>query len=201
MSTPSSASEMPTANTPQTPTSASKERKWVVPVLIAAVVVGLAGLGVGIYAVATMPAKTSGPPGPVGPTGATGAQGPRGDPGPAGPSGPAGTIASTSVVAGKKLISAPDPPVGTVLAARTACPTGKILMSGGAQVSAPGSVPNRNVELRSSLPVTPDIWETVGLVTGPLGAGVSMSISPYVICGEASSPTTTTTTTPTTPTT
>jgi hypothetical protein len=75
-------------------------------------------------------------------------------------------------------------------------------MSGGAQVSAPGSVANRNVELRSSIPVTPDIWESVGLVTGPLGAGVSMSVSPYVICGEASSPTaTTTTTTPTTPTT
>ena len=57
---------------PVSPPSQRSERKWVAPVVIAALVVGLAGLGVGAYAVATTPAKTSGPQGPAGPAGATG---------------------------------------------------------------------------------------------------------------------------------
>jgi len=175
-------------------------------------VVGLAGLGVGIYAVAKMPAKTSGPRGAVGPTGATGAQGPQGVPGPSGatgppgPSGPAGTIASASVVAGPPLTSAPNPPVGTVLVAMTACPIGKILMSGSAQVSALGVVNDRNVGLRVSIPLNASTWETVGIVTAPLSPGIAMSMRPFVVCGVASrpaAPTTKTTsrTSPTTPTT
>ena len=69
---------------------------WLVPVVVASLVVGLGGLGVGIYAVATTPGETSGPPGPAGATGATGAQGPQGVAGPAGapgltgPTGPMG---------------------------------------------------------------------------------------------------------------
>jgi len=175
-------------------------------------VVGLAGLGVGIYAVAKMPAKTSGPRGPVGRAGAAGTQGPQGVPGPTGaagppgPSGPAGTIASASVVAGLTLTSAPNPPVGTVLVAMTACPLGKILMSGSAQVSAPGVVADRNVGLRLSIPLNASTWETVGIVTAPLGPGIAMSMKPYVVCGVASPPaapttTTTSTTAPTTSTT
>ena len=59
-------------------------RRWVAPVVIAALLVGGAGLGVGAYAVATTPAKTSGPQGR---TGATGAQGPQGVKGAAGSDG------------------------------------------------------------------------------------------------------------------
>jgi hypothetical protein len=103
------------------------------------------------------------------------------------------------VVEGTALTSAPNPPVGTVLVAQTGCPSGKILMSGGAQVAAAGVVSDRDVVLRSSFPVAADIWETVALVTGPIATGVSMSMKPYVVCGMAAVPaSTTTTTTPTT---
>ena len=176
---------------------------------MASLIVGLGGLGVGIFAVATMPAKTSGPRGPAGATGATGAQGPQGAAGPAGSAGPAGptgapgTVASASVVWGPTLTSAPNPPVGTVLVAQTACPAGKVLVSGSAQVTAPG-LADRNVVLRSSFPLTGNLWQTVAMVTAPLGAGLSMSMKPYVLCGVASvrvpaKSTTTTTTTTTAP--
>ncbi len=185
---------------------------WVVPLVIAAVVVGLAGLGVGIYAVATTPAKTSGPRGPVGPAGATGEQGQQGVPGAVGPAGPAGvagasgTLGTTSIVAGQVLTSAPNPAIGTVLVARTSCPAGSILLTGSAQVTATGTIADRNVELRESLPLAPNIWQTVALVTGPLGAGMAMSMKPYVVCGIQARPpvpkaTTTTTVASTVPTT
>jgi len=188
----------PTAQTPQRPWD-DRRHRWVAPVVVAALVVGLAGLGVGAYAVATMPAKTSGPQGPVGQTGAVGPQGQQGVPGAkgvAGPAGPAGALAATSIVASTALKSAPDPGVGTVLVAKTTCPAGKILLSGGAQVSAPGVLADRNVELRSSFPFSTTQWQTVAIVTGRLGRGVVMTMMPYVVCGEATP--TASSTTPTT---
>ena len=83
------------------------------------------------------------------------------------------------------MVSAPNPQVGTALLARTSCPTGKIVLSGSAHVSAPGVIPDRNVDLRSSFPLTATVWHTVAIVTGPMGAGVSMSMKPYVVCGVA----------------
>jgi hypothetical protein len=201
----------PTASHTQSRRWDDKGRRWVAPVVIVSLVVGLAGLGVGAYAVATTPAKTSGPQGPVGKTGATGPQGQQGLPGEKGEPGPAGALAATSIVASTALKSIPDPAVGTVLVAKTSCPAGKILLSGGAQVSAPGLEADRNVELRSSFPFSTTQWQTVAIVTGSLGAGVVMTMKPYVVCGEATpattsttpSSTTTTSTTPssTTPTT
>ena len=64
--------------------SADRQPKWIAPVVIAALLVGGTGLGVGAYAVATTPAKTSGPQGRAGATGTTGAQGPQGVKGGAG---------------------------------------------------------------------------------------------------------------------
>jgi hypothetical protein len=149
-------------------------RQWVVPVVIASLVVGLSGLGVGIYALATMPAKTSGPPGPV------------------------GTIASTTIVSALTQTSAPNPPVGTVLVAKTSCPVGRILVSGTAQVTADSVVADRNVQLRTSVPLRADVWETVAIVAAPLGPGISMSIKPYIVCGIAAEAPASTTTTVTT---
>ena len=185
--------------------SADRQPKWIAPVVIAALLVGGTGLGVGAYAVATTPAKTSGPQGRAGATGATGAQGPqgvKGDTGPAGPAGPAGTIGATSILSATSLKSAPNPAVGTVLVAKTSCPFGKVLLNGGAQVTAPGVLADRNVTLRSSFPINSTKWQTVAIVTGPLGAGVVMTMTPYVVCGEPTPTTSTTTTTaPTSPTT
>ena len=188
----------PEGQPPQRPWD-DRSHKWVAPVVVAALVVGLAGLGVGAYAVATTPAKTSGPQGPVGQTGAVGPQGQQGVPGAkgaagaVGPAGPAGALAATSIVASTALKSAPDPAVGTVLVAKTTCPAGKILLSGGAQVSAPGVLADRNVELRSSFPFSTTQWQTVAIVTGHLGTGVVMTMRPYVVCGEATPKASTTT--------
>ena len=160
--------------------------RWVVPTVIGALVIGLAGLGVGAYALVKMPAKTSGPTGAVGATGKQGVPGPAGPAGPAGAAGtpgPKGTIATTSVVAATTLSSAADAPVGTVLVAKTVCPTGKILLSGGAQVSASSAAANQYVVLSSSFPLSESIWQSDAIVTGPLGAGVTMSMKPFVVCG------------------
>jgi hypothetical protein len=182
MTNPASAWEMratPTAQTPATPRN-PRRFSWVVPMVFVALLFGLAGLGIGAYAVATTPAKTSGPQGPVGPRGVSGPQGVAGQ---AGPAGPAGTIASSSIVQGTALTTAPNPALGAVLTAKTSCPAGKILLSGGAQVFAPGVQADRNVELRSSFPFSATQWQTVAIVTGALGAGVSMTMKPYVVCG------------------
>ncbi len=156
-----------------------------------ALVIGLAALGVGTYALATMPTSAAGPRGPVGPQGTTG---PQGVAGPKGDTGPAGTLVDTSIVPGKALETPPNPAVGAVLTAKTSCPAGPLLQSGGAQVSAPGVEADRNVALRSSLPVDKMHWQTVAIVTGPLGAGVSMTMKPFVMCGTPATASSTTTT-------
>lgn len=196
MSYRSTVSDVPTGRTPALFTPPPREGRWVAPVVGAALLIGLAGVGVGAYAIAATPASVSGPQGPTGQTGPAGPQGQQGVPGTKGPAGPAGAIAATSIVASTALKSAPNPAVGTVLTAKTGCPTGKILLSGGAQVFAPGVQADRNVELRSSFPVSTTQWQTVAIVTGQLGTGVSMTMRPYVVCGQASS--TSAATTPTT---
>lgn len=168
--------------------------KWVAPLVGGALVIGLAGLGVGAYSLATMPASASGPPGPQGATGPMGPAGPRGVAGPKGETGPPGTIVDTSIVAGAALKTTPNPPEGAVLVAKTSCPAGQTLLSGGAQVSAPGVQADRNVALRSSIPVDKTHWQTVAIVTGPLGSGVSMTMKPFVMCGVPSTGSSTTTT-------
>ena len=157
---------------------------WTTGAVIAALLCGLAGIGLGAYAVATRPAQVSGPPGPQG------AQGPHGPPGVQGKQGPSGTIAASTITRGATKTTPPNPQPGTVLDARTSCPSGQILVGGGAQVSAPGVTADRNVTLRSSFPVNTTTWETVALVTGSLGQGVSMTMTPYVLCGQPAGSTT-----------
>jgi hypothetical protein len=199
MGNPASAREMQASPTGQMPARQGNVKgfKWLVAGAIAALVLGLAGLGVGAYAVATTPAKTSGPQGPVGPRGASGPQGQQGVPGRPGAVGPAGTIASNSIVQGTTLHTTPNPAVGAVLEAKTSCSPGKVLLGGGAQVFAPGLQADRNVQLRSSYPSSATQWQTVAIVTGSLGTGVSMTMRPYVVCGAPAS-TSSSTTTPTT---
>jgi len=168
------------------PTTEKSSPGWVIPVVIAALVIGLAGLGFGIYAVVKMPAKTSGPTGAVGPQGKQGEQGVQGPSGAPGPAGPAGTIAATSVVSATTLSTAAAAPVGTVLVAKTGCPVGKLLLSGGAQIDASNPASNQFVALSASFPLSATMWETQSIVTGPLGAGVTMNMKPYVVCGAPS---------------
>lgn len=76
--------------TAQPPSNQRAPGRWTTVAALGALVVGLAGLGVGAYALATIPASVSGPRGPQG---VWGPQGPAGPQGIAGPKGPAGTIA------------------------------------------------------------------------------------------------------------
>ena len=163
--------------------------RWVKPVVIGASVLSLAGLGVAAYSLATQPATASGPQGPQG------AQGPQGPQGPEGKQGPPG-LAQTTVLRATSVVSAANPPVGTVLEAKTTVPAGDVLLSGGAQVSAPGTVADRNVALRESFPLNDTTWETVAIVTGPLGPGVKMTLTPYVMYGVPTTATATSNATP-----
>lgn len=167
-----------------------KGHNSLITVAVLALVVAIASLGVALWALHSVPK--------VGPTGPQGAVGP---PGPAGPQGPAGkegatghpgTVKATEVVSPTTLSSAPDPAVGTVLAATTSCPTGTVLLAGGADVSVAG-VADQHVALKSSYPLNTDSWRTVSVVTKPLGTGQSMTMKPYVTCGV---PSTTSTTAP-----
>jgi hypothetical protein len=163
------------------------------PLLVVAVVVallvGLAGLGVGVWSLASQPSQgPAGPQGAVGPQGPAGVQGPEGPQGAQGPRGatgqpgPAGTILAAKRVAASVMTSVTDPPVGTVLVARTSCPKGEVLLSGGAEVAAPGPA-DRDVVLRSSYPLSSTTWLAVGMVIKPLGKGNAMTMRPFVMCG------------------
>ena len=137
-------------------------------VAVLALVFAVAGLGVATWALESVPKV-----GPTGPRGAAGPAGPTGPPGPdgkQGPTGEPGTIKATEVVSSTTLSSAPDPTVGTVLAATTSCPSGTVLLTGGADVSVAG-VTDQHVALKSSYPLTTDSWRTVGVVIKPLGTG------------------------------
>ena len=149
----------------------------VVAGIVVALLVGLAGLGVGAWSLAAQPAQ-----GPAGPQGAVGPQGAPGPRGATGQPGPAGTILAAKRIAASVMTSVADPPVGTVLVARTSCPKGEVLLSGGAEVAAPGPA-DRNVILRSSYPLSSTTWLTVGMVMKPLGKGNAMTMRPFVMCG------------------
>ena len=167
--------------------------KWIKPVVIGASVLSLAGVGVAAYAVATQPATASGPQGPQGAQGPPGPQGAQGLQGPEGKQGPAG-LAHTTVFRAPSVTTIADPPIGAVLEAKTTVPAGDVLLSGGAQVSAPGTLADRNVALRESFPLNDTTWETVAIVTGPLGKGVKMTLTPYVMYGVPTTATSTSTT-------
>ncbi len=159
-------------------------------VAVLAVVFAVAALGVAVWALESVPTV-----GPTGPRGAAGPAGPTGPPGPDGKQGPAGepgTVKATEVVSATTLSSAADPPVGTVLAATTSCPSGTVLLTGGADVTVAGAT-DQHVALQSSYPLTADSWRTVGVVIKPLGTGQTMTLKPYVTCVV---PSTTSTTAP-----
>ena len=149
-------------------------------VSVLALVVALASLGVAAWARESTPKV--GPAGPQGPVGPAGPQGPAGKDG---ATGAPGTVTATEVVSSTTISSAPDPAVGTTVAATTSCPTGTVLLAGGAEVSVAG-VANQHVALESSYPLNTDSWHTVGVVTKPLGTGQIMTMKPYVTCGMPS---------------
>jgi Collagen triple helix repeat (20 copies) len=136
------------------------------------------------------PAGAAGPAGAKGATGLTGLQGPTGATGARGPAGAtgatgaSGTVVASATTSGTPVLSAIDPPVGTVVTATATCPPGQFALGGGAQVSAPG-VASQSVVLRSSYPTSTNGWRAAGSVIAPLGGEEQMTVRPYVLCGKA----------------
>lgn len=168
-----------------------RRRDGLLVAVVAALVAALAAVGVSVWALIAVPAQgPRGAQGATGPQGSAGAEGPRGVPGAAGapgkvgPAGPAGTIKSATLNRATPLSTSPDPKVGAVLVSQLSCPAGSILLSGGAQVTAPGSA-DRNVVLRSSFPLNNTTWQVVAMVIKPLGAGNAMTMQPFALCGSA----------------
>jgi hypothetical protein len=174
-------------------------RRWdgMLIALVAALVAAVAAVGVSVWALTTVPAQGSrGATGATGPQGSPGAQGLRGIPGATGlpgktgatgkvgPAGPAGTVKSATLSRATPLTTPPDPSVGAVLVSQLSCPTGSVLLSGGAQVTAPGPA-DQNVVLRSSFPISTTTWQVVAMVIRPLGAGNAMTMRPFALCGSA----------------
>jgi hypothetical protein len=145
------------------------------PVVAVAVLLGVALLGVSSYSLATRPGRASRPQNPQG-THAT--QTPQGSESSHGIVG----LAHTTVIRAAPMVSAPHPQVGTVLTAKTMCPAGSVLLSGGAKVTASGTGARRNVALSESLPLSDTTWQTMAIVTGPLGHAGRMTLTPFVIC-------------------
>ncbi len=82
------------------------------------------------------PAGTQGPAGPIGPQGPTGLTGPAGPQGPEGPQGPAGPQGKDGSIDPSKFHSVKCPNQYYC-----SCPTGEILISGGAKCPSEGSTP------------------------------------------------------------
>lgn len=170
-------------DTPRGPSTA------MIVLLVVALLLGAAGLGVGIYAAhkVAQPGH-AGAQGNTGPTGATGPAGPKGAPGPAGQP---GTVVSPTVVAGSVVSTSAAAAGGTTLTTSTSCPVGKVLLSGGAQVTASGAT--KDVALQSSYPANDTTWQTTAVVVTALPAGDVMTVKPYVLCGTEPTKTTTST--------
>jgi hypothetical protein len=119
-------------------------------------------------------AGVAGPAGPTGPQGPTGATGPDGPVGPTGPQGPAGpAIAGLEIVSASSVIDDTNPKTVTAT-----CPTGKILLGGGAQIT--NSAGNNNIALFASYPSATDTWTGTGVATDP-NVG-TWSLSAHAIC-------------------
>jgi hypothetical protein len=114
--------------------------------------------------------STLGTPGPQGPPGPAGPAGPQGPPGPAGSNRVVGTPVSTGT----------NPLVGARVTATAACPSGSVLLGGGAQATTTGST--GRAALSSSYPSSTTVWTAVGVVTRAPGPGNRMTVTAYALC-------------------
>jgi hypothetical protein len=92
------------------------------------------------------------------------------------------------------------------VSATATCPTSRVLLGGGAQVAngeltplpsasastgttkattatSAATATQTGVALLTSEPSTARSWKAVGVVTGPMGTGATMSVQAYVVCG------------------
>jgi hypothetical protein len=70
----------------------------------------------------------------------------------------------------------------TTVTATATCPSGTVLLGGGAFVSTTATQKERAI-LQSSYPSSTTVWTGVGVVgIGALGAGQTMTVTAYALC-------------------
>lgn len=126
----------------------------------------------------TGPQGVQGDPGPQGPQGDPGPQGPQGDPGVQGDPGPAGS----QLVTGTPVTSAVNAPRNTIITATATCPSGAVVLGGGALVATTATQKER-AQLSSSYPSATNRWTAGGVVAiAALGGGNTMTVTAYALC-------------------
>jgi hypothetical protein len=110
-----------------------------------------------------------GPEGPTGPDGATGAQG------------PAGPAKSSQRVTGTAATTVNNPNPGVRLSATATCPSGTVLLNGGAVVTRTGGGSGQ-AAIAESFPSSATTWTaTLMIVTNFTGTSTA-TITPHVVC-------------------
>ena len=80
------------------------------------------------------------------------------------------------------MTSAANAAQNTLVTATAACPTGKLVLGGGALVTTTATQKSRAV-LVSSYPSSTTVWTAIGVVgTAALNAGNTMTVTAYVLC-------------------
>ncbi len=87
---------------------------------------------------------------------------------------------STQVVSSATTSTAPTPN-NTLTTATVSCPAGKILLSGGGEVTTTASQSSRAI-LASSYPSGTAAWTAVGVSNAALGSGNTMTVTAYAVC-------------------
>ena len=122
------------------------------------------------------PTGSQGPPGPTGPAGAQGPAGPAGPPGPAGPT-------SSQVVLGSTAVSEPGANENTHVQARTSCPPGTVLLSGGGAAGTERGLDSFIAVVQSGpSPFEPGTWLYTAVVTKNLPDDDRLLVRADVVC-------------------
>ncbi len=103
-----------------------------------------------------------------------------GAPGPAGPQGPAGMLSGSQIIAGATTTIAANAAVGALSPVATAsCPSGKVLLGGGAWVQHPGAARGA---LSISAPNGASGWAARSVVV--LAANAQIHTVPFAVCSQ-----------------
>ena len=124
----------------------------------------------------------AGAPGQQGGQGPAGAKGDTGAPGPAGATGATGPASST-VTPGTAVTSPTGILADMQVTATATCPEGKVLLGGGAKVTATGTVTEASdAVLLQSYPSSATTWTAVGIAEFDFPVGQSMTVQAFVVC-------------------
>jgi hypothetical protein len=85
-------------------------------------------------------------------------------------------------VTGSAVTSAFGAAAGTTVTGTVDCPTGKLLLGGGATATTNQTGNASRFALQTSAPVDADTWRGIAVVTTTLSGGQTVTICPSAIC-------------------